>query len=173
MNIKSILLCLILIPFGIMSLISGYRTTKNNSLFQETSKTATFTPASDGYTEYRKRRSSKVYYTLDEMTYTAETGETVNVKSVTVDADELAKLKAGEGIQCSYLPSDKQNVRCQHSEEPSAWKDFLSGLVSLFVAGSIFMNARREKQQQQYEEEYEDDEDDDTDHRKDDGVRFS
>ena len=105
MNIKSILLCLILVPFGIMSLISGYRTTKNNSLFQETSKTAMFTPASDGYSEYRKRRSSKVYYTLDEMTYTAETGETVNVKSVTVDADELAKLKAGEGIQCSYLPS--------------------------------------------------------------------
>ena len=158
-----------------MSLISGYHTTKNNSLFQETSKTAMFTPASDGYTEYRKRKSNTVYYTLDEMAYTTETGETVNVKFVTVDADELAKLKAGEGIQCRYLPSNKQNVRCQHSEEPSAWKDFLSGLVSLFVAGSIFMNARREKQQyeEEYEEEYEDDEDDDTDHRKDDGVRFS
>ena len=165
------LYCLILATTGVMLLFSASHTIKDNKLFRETGKTATLKLAGNGYTEYSKRGSNEVNYTVDEMTYTAETGESVNVKFVSIDSGELAALKAGQDIECQYLPSDMQRVRCKSNEEPSPWSDFLFGLVSLFIAGGIFMNARREKQQyeedyeEEYEEEYEDDEDDD-------GIRF-
>ena len=118
MNSKSILYCVFAFVLGTVFLYMGFHSMKENSQFREKGQRAMFTPATNEYTEHRKRRGGGVYYTVS-LNYTTAEGTPVTVNNISISTDELGKLKAGEDIECLYLPNDPKRVRCQDGSEAS------------------------------------------------------
>ena len=105
------------------------------------------------------------------LNYTTAEGTPVTVNNISISTNELDKLKAGEDIECLYLPNDPKRVRCQNESEASLWQSFLTALVAYGFIVMTVLKARRENQYEDYDEDEDDDDDTDDRRRRDDGVR--
>ena len=170
MNSKSILYCVLAFLLGTVFLYMGFNSMKENSQFREKGQRAMFTPATNEYTEHRKRRGGGVYYTVS-LNYTTAEGTPVTVNNISISTNELDKLKAGEDIECLYLPNDPKRVRCQDGSEATLWQSFLTALAAYGFIVMTVLKARRENQYEDYDEDEDDDDDTDDRRRRDDGVR--
>ena len=80
MNSKSTLYCVFAFVLGTVFLYMGFHSMKENSQFREKGQRAMFTPASNEYTEHKKRRGDGVYYTVS-LNYTTAEGTPVTVNN--------------------------------------------------------------------------------------------